>query len=339
LSRAKTRVLTHGPGNPIIRRKAVTMENREQIGKGLILDELFDLSLYRELRKAGGPGMTRMLDELIEVEITHFAFWQEFFKLSVDRLDWKRRIKLRFIHGICRVLGESSVDMVLEAIEVYGVRKYLSLWKTYKDEPMGAALRGILRDEFEHEDTLVSRLQGRIISPDRIRNVFLGLNDGIIEILGAVSGFFASFGQNRLVLVAGLTTAVAGSLSMAAGAFVAASSENEVRKTQDEKTQFLGHSVPHRHAESAIGSAAIVGGSYFGGAALPLLPVMLGAHSPLYSIAAGGTTVLLVSVVLAFLSGMQIRKRTLINLALILLAAGITYAIGTVVKSLLGVEI
>jgi vacuolar iron transporter family protein len=314
------------------------MKNREQIGRGLILDELFDLSLYRELRKIGGPGMARMLDELIEVELTHFAFWQEFFQLRVDHLDWRRRLKLRVIHAICSILGESSIDMVLEAIEVYGVRKYLSLWKTYKDEPMGAALRGILRDEFEHEDTLVSRLQGRIISPDRIRNVFLGLNDGIVEILGAVSGFFATFGQNRFVLVAGLTTAVAGSLSMAAGAFVAASSENEVRRTQNEKTQFLGETVPSGRAEPAFGSAAIVGCSYFFGAALPLLPVVLGAHSPVFSIVAGGTTVLLVSVVLSFLSGMQIRKRALINLMLILIAAGVSYGIGAVVKVALGIE-
>ncbi len=220
------------------------MKTRLEIGRGLILDELFDLSLYRELRSVGGPGSTRMLDELIEVELTHFAFWQEFFKLPVDRLDWKRRFKLRLIHSICSILGESAVDMVLEAIEVYGVRKYLSLWKVYKDEPMGAALRGVLRDEFEHEDILVTRLQGRIISPDRIRNVFLGFNDGIVEILGAVSGFFASFGQTNLVLIAGLTTAVAGSLSMAAGAFVAVSSENEVRKTQEEKAQFLGERRP-----------------------------------------------------------------------------------------------
>ena len=116
------------------------------------------------------------------------------------------------------------------------------MWKRYKDEPLGTAVRGILQDEFQHEDQIVTRLKKRILNPDRVRNIFFGINDGMVEILGAVSGFFASFGRNSLVLVAGFTTAVAGALSMATGAFVATSSEYEVRRTQDEKSQFLGES-------------------------------------------------------------------------------------------------
>lgn len=49
--------------------------------------------------------------------------------------------------------------------------------------------------------------QERRISPERVRDVFLGLNDRLVEILGAVSGFFAAFGNAATVLVAGLTVA------------------------------------------------------------------------------------------------------------------------------------
>src|SRR5262249_59523502 len=105
--------------------------------------------------------------------------------------------------------------------EVHGVRKYLALWREYQGHPLGEALRGILMDEFKHEDTLVTALTERKINAERIRNVFLGLNDGLVEILGAVSGFFGAFGEASMVLVAASTTAVAGALSMAAGAFLA----------------------------------------------------------------------------------------------------------------------
>ena len=44
-------------------------------------------------------------------------------------------------------------------------------------------------------------------------------------IRGTVSGFFAAFGDTVTVLIAGSTTAVAGLLSMAAGAYVELSSE------------------------------------------------------------------------------------------------------------------
>jgi hypothetical protein len=48
--------------------------------------------------------------------------------------------------------------------------------------------------------------------------------------------------------------------------------------------------------------------------------------------------IILVSVVLAFLSGMEIKKRILANLVIIACAVAITYAIGLVAKTLWGVS-
>ncbi len=310
------------------------------LARTLILDELFDLSLYRKLWEISDPELQKTLAELISVEVGHFAFWQEFFKLKLPTLNLARRLKFWFIVLMCRIFGAPAVDLVLEAIEVYGVRKYLNVWEQYKNEPLGSAIRGVLEDEFKHEDEVVTRLKERIINPDRVRNIFLGINDGMVEILGAVSGFFASLGQNALVLVAGLTTAVAGAISMAAGAYVAMSSEYEVRKTQDEKLQFLGEKKETGYkSESAIKAGLIVGISYFIGSSFPLIPVLFGARSPLPSILTGGSMILLVSVTIAFLSGMDIKKRTLTNLVLIALAVGITYLIGISVRALLGIRI
>ena len=60
-----------------------------------------------------------------------------------------------------------------------------------------------------------------------------------MEILGAVSGFFGAFGSATMVLIAGSTTAVAGSPSMAAGIYVAISSEREITATETDKKRFL----------------------------------------------------------------------------------------------------
>ena len=187
-----------------------------KLAQQLVLDELFDLSLYKALRSVTQPDVHHTLDELIKVETSHLAFWQKFFNLNLDELNLGRRIKLSFMMLVCRIFGSTAVHLVLEAIEVHGVRKYLALWREYQSKPLGEALRGILMDEFKHEDVLVTELTKRKINPERIRNIFLGLNDGLVEILGAVSGFFGAFGSARLVLIAALTTAVAGALSMAA---------------------------------------------------------------------------------------------------------------------------
>jgi VIT1/CCC1 family predicted Fe2+/Mn2+ transporter len=91
---------------------------------------------------------------------------------------------------------------------------------------------------------------------------------------------------------------------MAAGAYVAVSSEAEVRGTENARKRFLGEdggdTAP---GESALGSAMLVGGSYFAGALVPVLPVLFGAHTALPSLIAGGTMIILVSMLLAFLSG------------------------------------
>jgi vacuolar iron transporter family protein len=320
------------------------MENAQyvapQFARQLILDELFDLSLYQKLREISGPELHPTLDELIQVEKGHFGFWQELFNIRIPDLNPARRLKLQSIVLICRLFGAPAVDLILEAIEVHGIRKYLALWRDNKDNPVGKAVRGVLEDEFQHEDAIVTRLKDRIINPDRIRNIFLGLNDGMVEILGAVSGFFASFGSNTMVLMAGLTTAVAGSLSMGAGAYVAASSENEVRQTEAEKAEFLGERrETHLKVEPAFRSAVIVGISYFVGAAFPILPVIFGAKSALPSILSAGTIILIVSMVLAFLSGMKVRQRALTNLVIITVAAGATYLIGLLVRTFLGVDL
>ena len=164
-------------------------QHDDRLARKLILDELFDLSLYKALRDLTEGDVQKVLDELIRVETTHFAFWQGFFNLTLTTLNLPRRLKLRAIILACRLFGTPAVHLVLEAIEVYGVRKYLTLWQTYKDGPLGAAVRDILVDEFQHEDTVVTKLTERKINPERIRNIFLGMNDGLVEILGAVSGF------------------------------------------------------------------------------------------------------------------------------------------------------
>ena len=321
-------------------RLAITAADAK-LGRRLVLDELFDLSLYRALRAFAPPALQRTLDALIPVETRHFTFWQEFFGLHVSRLDVGRRFKLAVLVLVCRLFGAPAIHLVLEAIEVHGVRKYLQVWHRYRnDERLRAALRDVLEDEFKHEDATVAEGAERQINPDRIRNIFLGLNDGLVEILGAVSGFFAAFGDAVTVLMAGVTVGVAGALSMAAGAYVATSSEAEVRDTENARRRFLGEEMAESETrESPLGSAVLVGLSYFAGALVPVLPVLFGANTAWPSLFVAGTVIIVVSMLLAFLSGMNVQRRILTNLVIITAAVGVTYLIGIATRALFGIEV
>ena len=315
--------------------------------RSLILDEIFDLALYRELRIFASGPLKGLLDELIRIEETHVQFWQEFFGRRITDLDLPRRLKLHVLVMACRIFGDPAIHLILEAIEVYGIRKYLSIWNVYKDQPLGAAVKSILIDEFKHEDVIVTQLAERKINPEHIRNIFLGLNDGLVEILGAVSGFFGAFGSATMVLLAGTTTAVAGSLSMAAGVYVAMSSEREIYETEDKKQRFLSHAFAtgvvgrvdpqNGPSDRPLQAALVVGMSYFAGAVVPLLPVVFGAKNALFSMLTAGSVAVAVSMLLAFLSGMDIKRRILTNVVIIGGAVAITYVIGRVVKDMFGI--
>ncbi len=316
------------------------MTAEAKLARRLVLDELFDLSLYTALRDVAQGDLRTTLDALIPVETRHVKFWQGFFGLELATLDPGRRLKLAVLVGACRLLGAPAIHLVLEAIEVHGVRKYLTVWRRYADGPLGGAVREVLEDEFKHEDAVVTGEAERRINPRRIRDIFLGLNDGLVEILGAVSGFFGAFGDAATVLIAGSTVAVAGALSMTAGAYVAGSSQREVELVEAARRRFLGERAPSDGpGESPLRSAVVVGASYFAGALVPVLPVLFGAATVLPSILMGGAMIVLVSMILAFLSGMDVRRRILTNLVIITGAVVVTYAIGLLTKAMWGVVV
>ncbi|MGQ0810051.1 MAG: VIT1/CCC1 transporter family protein [Nitrospiraceae bacterium] len=148
-----------------------------------------------------------------------------------------------------------------------------------------------------------------------------------------------AFGDAVTVLIAA-TTAVAGALSMGAGAFLALNSEKEVKSTESAKRQFLGEgTVSTEMEEPPLTSALFVGGAYIIGAVVPVLPVLAGAKNALPSLATAGSMIVLVSALLAFLSGMEVKKRILLNLVIITAAVTITYAIGIVARQMWGISV
>ena len=76
-----------------------------------------------------------------------------------------------------------------------------------------------------------------------------------------------------------------------------------------------------------------MGAAYLAGAMVPVLPVLFGATNAFWSIVAAGLMVIVVSAILSFLSGMDIRRRILLNLLIITLAVSISYVIGLLANS------
>lgn len=296
------------------------------------LGEAFDLALYIKLRDLETGEVHNVLSRLVNVERGHLAFWAGLAGLEDVSLDRVQRFRLAVFVLLRRLFGVGMTFLILEAIEIYGIKKYWAVWDRYKDTPHGPRIRNVLRDEFGHEDEIVAALTGRRLNAERVRDIFLGLNDGLVEVLGSVSGFYASFGDPVYVLVASLTVAVAGSISMAAGVLASSRSQLEVQRIENAKRSFFDPAAEAPEETRPLAAATAVAVSYFLGALCPIIPVLLGSASPLWSIVVGGVMVAVVTMLLSFMSGMEVRNRVLQNLFLVAAAVAVTYALGTAVK-------
>ena len=132
---------------------------------------------------------------------------------------------------------------------------------------------------------------------------------------------------------------MAGALSMAAGAYIGAGSEAELRETEDARKRFLGETVTSEPGQRPLVSAAIVGIGYLVGALVPVLPVLFGARNVLPTVLTGGVMIVAVSAIVAFISGMNVRRRIVLNVIITGIAVVVTYALGRLAKVLLGVEV
>lgn len=296
--------------------------------KNLLQGELADLALYRALRRRAKGEFAKTLDAFIETEVNHVAFWRARFNLSLAHPSVAGRVRNVGIALAVRLFGPGTGYVLLEAVEAHGVKKYLELWNRVQDPELREGLRSVLTDELLHEDEAATGGE-RTVSPDTVRNVFLGFNDGSVEILGAVSGLVAALSRPELVAVSAMTVSVAGALSMAAGAFMSTHAEREIREQDKQKATFLERSHAQEKTASPWKAATIVGIGYLVGAAVPVAPFLFGATTARWSILLSGTLILVVSALLAFLSGMDLKRRVLMNAGIITVAVGISYLIGS----------
>lgn len=79
-----------------------------------------------------------------------------------------------------------------------------------------------------HIDEHVHGEAERIAKLSRIRELILGFQDGLLVPLGVVSGMAAAAPGRSVILVAGLAEAVAGSIAMGGGAYLASEAEERL---------------------------------------------------------------------------------------------------------------
>jgi VIT1/CCC1 family predicted Fe2+/Mn2+ transporter len=85
-----------------------------------------------------------------------------------------------------------------------------------------------------------------------VRDVIFGANDGLVSILALVAGVYGAITESHPILIAGIAGAVAGAVSMGAGAYLSAKSEKEVTEKESDRKGIKRKGTPEEEKENLV---------------------------------------------------------------------------------------
>lgn len=103
--------------------------------------------------------------------------------------------------------------------------------------------------EKAHNPEHVFREKERIGKLSQIRELVFGAQDGLLVPLGVVTSIAGAFNNNHIVLVAGISEALAGAFSMGTGAYLASQAEKQVHDGEIAKEKRAIKKYPKEEGE------------------------------------------------------------------------------------------
>src|SRR5262249_17931469 len=88
-----------------------------------------------------------------------------------------------------------------------------------------------LRREYSHHTERIHAVGG---GPS-LRDVILGLNDGLVAAFAVTSGVAGAFASNKIVVMAGLAEMLGGAVSMGLAAFASARAQREFYRSEEQR--------------------------------------------------------------------------------------------------------
>ena len=179
--------------------------------------------IFRYLaRYESAPEFKRILETLAEHENEHLAFWltrADRKTFSVSRWElWKHRLIRKF-------LGLTFAAKYLESFQEDSSAAYGAILAQTQDKELSEKMRAFVAAERTDEETLIGHIKEERVA--FISNIVLGLNDGLIELTGALVGFSFALQKPALVALTGAITGISAALSMASSAYLQARHDPE----------------------------------------------------------------------------------------------------------------
>ncbi|WP_457600403.1 VIT1/CCC1 transporter family protein [Hydrogenivirga sp.] len=329
------------------------MSEITELAKGFYVNEINDYRLYSELAKrAKKEELRRSLEHIANMEKGHARFWREFLKRRGEDIPSERKELFQtFVLLLGRVVNPMLLVSLLELGEANAYTQYYRFLKDKGSELSQEEierLKSIILDELSHESTFRERVEELGLS--NVRDMVLGMNDGLVELLGVVAGLSAVYRHEPAVVGASaVVVGVAGAISMGVGAFISVRSQRQVNEALREREMIISEvsgeatsQAPDEPTENELKSALFTGLSYLLGVVFPVSPYFFMEDSLKALSLSLGLAFMVLSFVASFIavaSGISLRKKVLEMVLSAGFAAGASFLIGGLVKSLFNLQL
>ncbi len=286
-----------------------------------IIETSHSLAAREMMRLESDADTKRVLGRIAKIEMRHARLWKRVMgRENIDTSRSRIGLEVSKIIVLRRILGVALTIKTIERGERELYTRAVNVRKRFAFYGWESKIIERIRDD---EERYMEPLAMQVVRYNRIlsniKDVILGMNDGLVETLAAVVGFAAALQKPELVLVGGIIVAVSGTLSMSVGAYLSTEYERGMRVRRD------GGSKPRS-------SALYMGIFYILGALVPIFPFAIGLSGYAGVITAVVLTSIVlsvVSVIIALISDISITRRVAKTLLLSISAAAITIALGT----------
>ncbi len=221
--------------------------------------KLMQSSGYKKLiKKAVDEGTKRLLTEIGTIELNDSESWEQ----NIERLsDGDRKSgrvpflnqKVGLMMGVLGTMGffEWSIIAEDEAVEDLAIQA-----ANISDPNKSEEWTRIASDERLHIDRIKKEVLGmegwEMGGGGGVRDVIFGANDGLVSILALVAGVYGAIMESHPILIAGIAGAVAGAISMGAGAYLSAKSEKEVTEKESDRKGIKRKGTPEEEKEKLV---------------------------------------------------------------------------------------
>ncbi len=274
--------------------------------------ELDGGALYEKIAKSAKADSERKTLEHISKE--EYAHAEVFAKYSGRKLN-PRKAWVNWHAFLARLLGYTFIIKFLER----GEEKDVTLYSDHVDSM--PELRTILSEEQAHEQKLMDLLDEERLH--YVGDMVLGMNDALVELTGALAGYTLAMQNTGVIAMAGLITGVSATLSMAASGYLSSREAGE---------------------KNPVTSSVYTGVAYLITVTLLILPYLLIPQHQ-YMLALSITLLIALAIIAGFNYYVAVAKdrkfrRSFLTMAAISLGvAAISFTVGLVVKSVLGIDL